>query len=243
MVMCGRVTLIDPSRVFAEFSLIRESPRLPVEARYNIAPSQTLAVVRAGPDQGARAVEWLPWGLIPSWTRQLAGARRPINVRLETLRDKAAFRSALVRRRCLVLTDGFYEWQRHGSTRQPYHIRRADRGALTLAGIWERWVAPDGEVVETCAVVTKPSLDPVRAIHDRMPAILESGDRASWLDATLVDERRLINLLLGSTADQPPPSPSLVMVPVATTVNAASSEGPACLAPPTGIQGNLFHPT
>jgi len=221
--VCGRFTLsASPQEIERAFGLDRE-PRL--EPRFNIAPSQPVATV----DQdtaGRRVLSLRRWGLVPYWAKDPGIGARLINARAETAAEKPAFRDALSRRRCLVPADGFYEWgQTRSGSRQPYHIARPDRGCFALAGLFERWRAPEGDWVHTCSVLTVPANPRLATIHARMPAILAPADYARWLDPQLRDPRLLRALLA------PCPDAELEPVPVSRRVNRAEVDDPACIAP------------
>lgn len=167
------------------------------------------------------------WGLIPSWARDPAIGGRMINARSETAADKPAFRSALRRRRCLVPADGFYEWQPVGRVKQPYHIHAAGGGPLAIAGLWERWTAPDGGDIETCALLTTAANDAVAALHDRMPVILSPDDFSRWLDPAVTDPAVIADLLRPVAADH------LTWHPVSTRVNRVGEDDADLLRPVT----------
>lgn len=151
-----------------------------VAPRYNIAPTQPVAIVR--PQQGGPR-EWthVQWGLIPSWSKDPSMGARLINARSETVAEKPSFRSALKRRRCLIPTSGFYEWQRRPNGKQPYVIGMADGAPFAFAGLWEHWVGPDGTELESCTVLTTTANELMAPIHDRMPVILDAQDYSAWL--------------------------------------------------------------
>jgi putative SOS response-associated peptidase YedK len=228
--VCGRFTQTDPDRIAREFSVTGEAPRVGLRPRYNVAPTQLAGVVRIVQPKKGRELGALRWGLIPSWAREPSIGARMINARVETLAEKPAFRDALRLRRCLVVADGFYEWQAQGRTKQPFCISRSDGGLLAMAGLWERWTSPDGEIIETFAVVTKPAVPPVAAIHDRMPAILSGAHHDAWLDPDLRAAEALLELLAA-------PSPPLMTVPVSTLVNKPANDGPECIAPVAVVRG------
>jgi putative SOS response-associated peptidase YedK len=223
--VCGRFTQSDPERIVHEFSVVGEPPRLTLgPARYNVAPTQPVSVIRAFGPKKERQLDALRFGLIPSWAKDPSIGNRMINARVETLADKSAFREALQRRRCLVVADGFYEWRREGRAKQPFYITRQDGALLAMAGLWDSWTSPDGEVIESFTVVTKPSVPPVSEIHDRMPAILGEAHHTPWLADEAPKNDALLELLTA-------PSPPLVLVPVSTFVNKPANDGPECIAP------------
>jgi putative SOS response-associated peptidase YedK len=217
--MCGRFSLAsNESELYAEIGIAPPE----YAPRYNIAPTQPVAAVVAGRD-GLRA-GWLRWGLVPAWAPDATGAAKLINARVETVHTRPSFRDAFRERRCLVLADGFYEWRRGPEGRTPFHIRLSTGRPFAFAGIWERWRPPQGgEPLHTCALLTTAAPPHLRALHDRVPAILTADGRARWLDADAPpDELRRI-------AATPPAN--LVAVPVSRHVNAVANDDPECLRP------------
>ncbi|HMQ31497.1 MAG TPA: SOS response-associated peptidase [Chloroflexaceae bacterium] len=219
--MCGRFTLAVPAeQVAAQFQL----PATPELApRYNIAPTQQVAAVRAA--EVGRELSMFRWGLVPSWAKDPSVGARMINARAETAAEKPAFRTALRQRRCLIPADGFYEWQAREGGKQPFHIRLADGGLFALAGLYEHWKAPDGAWLSTCTILTTAANALMRPLHDRMPVILAPEHYALWLDPGLRDAGPLQELLA------PFPPDRMVATPVSKAVNRATNEGPELLAP------------
>ncbi|HKJ09908.1 MAG TPA: SOS response-associated peptidase [Gammaproteobacteria bacterium] len=207
--MCGRFTLATPAERIAEHFRLAAVPVL--QPRYNIAPSQSIAAVRAAGPQ--RELVWLRWGLVPAWARDPKVGYRMINARAESLAERPAYRTAFRRRRCLVPADGFYEWKGTGRGKQPYHIRRRDGGPFAIAGLWEHWQSPDGEVIESVTLVTTAANARLAPLHDRMPVLLAPATYGIWLDPELHDTRPLAALL------QPCPDDALVTRPVSRRVN------------------------
>ncbi len=180
--MCGRFTLtVDP----AQLKLLLDLNDVPVDLapRYNIAPTQTVAVVTSLQD---RKVEMFQWGLIPSWAKDPSIGSRMINARAETLEDKPAFRAAFKRRRCAILADGFFEWKKVAEgkteTKQPYFIHLIDNQLFAFAGVWETWKSPEGDEKRTCTIVTTTPNKLMAEIHDRMPVILNKESMWDWID-------------------------------------------------------------
>jgi putative SOS response-associated peptidase YedK len=220
--VCGRIVLKAPAhQVAAEFALPDE-PEL--TARYNITPGQAIAVVRGGPD-GRRACRPLRWGLIPPWATDPREGDRLINARGETAAVKPAFREALAARRCLIPADGFYEWQRRTTPRQPWYFSAPDGHLLALAGLWSRWTDAGGRSHESCAILTTEAAAPVAAVHHRMPVLVAPEDRDRWLLAP-ADRLAELQALLA-----PAPAAALQGWPVATLVNRATAEGPELCEP------------
>jgi putative SOS response-associated peptidase YedK len=227
--MCGRYTLKTPGDALAEQFGLGEVPEL--RARYNVAPTQDVACVRTE-GSGARRLSYLRWGLVPFWAKDPAIGNRMINARAETVAEKPAFRTALRKRRCLVLADGFYEWAKAPGGKQPWYLSRPDGGPFAFAGLWERWVprGGDGEggapttPVHSCTIVTTAASEAIRDIHHRMPVILSGEDLATWLDPAVESSDPLVDLLAAWRA------PALVAWPVSRTVNSPKNDDPACIA-------------
>lgn len=218
--MCGRFTQSASPQAVANLF------RLPIiqdlADRYNVAPSQPVACVR---DVGGRELSMLRWGLIPSWAKDPRIASSLINARAETVAEKPAFRSAFRRRRCLIVADGFFEWAKYGPRKQPYHFRLRSREPFAFAGLWEAWTDPDGEVIETCSVITTEANAVVAPAHDRMPVILPPEHFDRWLDPEYQRVEGLMPLL------QPYPDEPMEAVAVSTKVNSPRNEGPELLEP------------
>jgi putative SOS response-associated peptidase YedK len=220
--MCGRYTLATPDEVIAELFDLPEPPCL--APRWNIAPTQPVAVVRTG-DTGERELASLHWGLIPSWAKERSIGARMINARAETVADKPAFRSALRARRCLIVADGFFEWQKAGPRKQPHYVRMRDWRPFAFAGLWERWAPGQEQPVESCVIVTTTPNEVLAPIHDRMPVILAAADFARWLDPETRDAAAALTLL------RPYPAEELEAYPVGLRVNNPANDDPACIVP------------
>ena len=202
---------------------------LNLRPRYNVAPSQDVAVVRAN-DHG-RTLAMLRWGLIPAWAKDSAIGHRLINARSETAAEKPSFRAAYRNRRCLIPADGFYEWRREGKTRQPWLFAMRDGAPFAFAGLWERWTVPadtaltgslaersPGDAVETFTILTTAANETVAPVHGRMPVILPPQDYDPWLaeeDVPLA----------------PYPADDMTAHPVSTLVNRPANDDPRCVEP------------
>ena len=226
--MCGRYTLVSPGDVLEELGV---EPPPGTRPRYNVAPTDAMPVVLIR--DGARVAELFRWGLVPSWAESPKLGAKMINARAESAASRPAFRSALSKRRCLVAADGFIEWRREGNKKMPHWIRRADRRAMPLAGLWERWRG-DGqsEWLLTFTILTTAANDQVAAIHDRMPVAVEPADWERWLEPGLGAEA-IEDLLT------PAPDDALEVIGVSTRVNKVAHDDPACLEP-ADVQGELF---
>src|SRR4051794_17675419 len=209
--MCGRYTLLaSPEALREQFGLVE----VPVLApRYNVAPTQKVAAVRRTAGAEGRELALLRWGLIPPWADDPAIGNRLLNARAETVADKPSFRSALRCRRCLVLADGFFEWQTSRGKKQPYYFRLRDGRPFALAGLWERWARGEHGTVESCTLVTTEANDLVRPLHERMPVILPPDAYEVWLDPAVEHPERLRPLLRPCRADE------MTAYPVSVRVN------------------------
>ena len=189
--MCGRYSLIsdlqDLARPF-EF----DGVEFEYSPRYNIAPTQQVLTVT---NRESRQAEYMRWGLIPSWAKEPSIGNRMINARSETLAQKPSFRNALQRRRCLVLADGFYEWQNMGKAKRPMRVVLKSRKPFAFAGLWESWRSPEGDTVRSCTIVTTGANDLLRPIHERMPVILHKETEKYWLEQHLNDISTVKELL------------------------------------------------
>lgn len=221
--MCGRYTLSTPGDLLVELFELDAEPQL--AARFNIAPTQEAPVLRVAAPGDSRRLTLLRWGLVPSWAKSPDIGNRMINARAETVADKPAYRSSFRRRRCLVVADGFYEWQRTGGPKQPFLFRLAGGSPFAMAGLWDRWDKGEGEALETFTVLTTAPNDLVQPVHRRMPVILPPTAFEDWLDPELEDRERLLAHL------QPLPSDQMEGFPVSTWVNNPANEGPRCVEP------------
>ena len=221
--MCGRFTLRAPASVVAaQFGLFEMPPFTP---RFNIAPTQPVAVVRCAPSaaETERELVWLRWGLIPGWAKDPAIGNKMINARSETVAEKPAFRAGFRRRRCLVVADGFYEWARGGKPRQPYFIRMRDDRPFAFAGLWESWQSADEGPIESCTLLTTEPNELLEPIHNRMPVILGEGDYGQWLDPALQRPDALKPLLRSFPAD------GMTAEKVSTHVNSPAHDDARCI--------------
>lgn len=230
--MCGRFALLTPGeQLLIQFGVDRTPVDVSMIApRYNIAPTQPVVVVRAVSAGSTPAISnqreltFLLWGLIPSWVKEPKIGSRLINARAETAAEKPSFRAAFKRRRCLVLADGFYEWQKLNGKKQPLFIHLTERKPFALAGLWESWHSPDGGVLDTCTILTTSANEFMAPIHNRMPVILEPEDYNTWLFPG--DQPDLAQHLLRPFADE-----KMAAYPVNTWVNNPANDDARCIAP------------
>ena len=188
--MCGRYASSRRPDDLVSYFEVEDPPEELLEPSWNVAPTDPVFVV--GVSQGRRRLRVARWGLVPSWAADAKVGARFINARAETLADKPAFRAAYARRRCLVPADGYYEWQRDGVVKQPWFL--SDRGGdpLAMAGLYERWRAPDGAWLLSCTIVTTSAPDELGRIHDRTPLLVPRGAWPLWLDPTVADPGDLL---------------------------------------------------
>jgi putative SOS response-associated peptidase YedK len=224
--MCGRFTLaVDLASLRSAFPwLAIPTPPLP---RYNIAPTQAVAVV---PNNGKNELDYFTWGLIPSWAKDPRIGSRMINARSETLTEKASFRTAYKRRRCLILADGFYEWSKKRLSdgreiKTPIYVRLESGKPFAFGGLWEFWQSAEGDEVHSCTIVTMPPNDLLKPIHDRMPLILAPELYDRWLDKEEKPSEELGDYLV------PYPAEEMVAYPVSTLVNNPDNDLSECIAP------------
>jgi putative SOS response-associated peptidase YedK len=223
--MCGRFTLteLDPDLIAKTFSLESVIPDLP--PRYNIAPTQPVAAVIRDAESGRNALAVMRWGLIPHWAKDPTIGSRMINARAETVADKPSFRVALCRRRCLIVADGFYEWQpQPDGPKAPVYITLRDHVPFGFAGLYERWTEPEsGEVLTTCTIITTRPNDLLAPIHNRMPVILPRAAYDRWLDPAITDGAQVTPLLKSYPADQ------MIAYPVSRRVNSPANDDPGLI--------------
>jgi putative SOS response-associated peptidase YedK len=220
--MCGRFALIVDASVLAD--VFDVDPPRELRPRFNIAPTQTIPIVRAGKDP-ARECSMVRWGLVPSWAKDEKIGARMINARGETVAEKPSFRSAVKSRRCLIPADGFYEWVRTDSGKQPHFIHFADGRPFAFAGLWERWHKGEGGPLDTCTIITTTPNELIAELHDRMPVILSPARFEEWLEPAPMSPERLQEVLA------PHPSEEMEAYPVSTYVNKPINDGPDCIAP------------
>ncbi|RDV02293.1 SOS response-associated peptidase [Undibacter mobilis] len=212
--MCGRYTLTASPQAIRDLFRYAEQPNFP--PRYNIAPTQPIAVVCLVNRQ--RQFVLMRWGLLPSWVKDPKAFSLIVNARGESVIDKPSFRAAMKRRRCLIPADGFYEWRAGGPRKQPYFIHARSGAPLAFAGLWETWTGPNGEELDTVTIVTTEANSTVRPLHDRMPVIVPPEAFGLWLDTDNVDAATASSLIM------PAPDDLLEVWPVSTDVNRVAND-------------------
>ncbi len=216
--MCGRYSFI------LEDEMIRERFGVTVrsaiyKARYNCAPTQKLAVIS---NENPEELSLYRWGLIPFWAKDIAIGNKLINAKSETILEKPVFKNSFKNKRCLVLSDGFYEWKKDAG-KIPYRITRKDGSAFAMAGIWDKWINQESEEIHSFAILTTVPNSLMEKIHDRMPVILDRKTERKWIENTSLEE--LLSML------KPCDASSLIAVPVSTLVNSPRNDSPEVLTP------------
>jgi putative SOS response-associated peptidase YedK len=217
--MCGRYSFTQLAETITDKFQVKEVP--PLSPRYNIAPTQQVGTVYVNSESSERQFKMLRWGLIPSWAKDRKMGAKLINARAETVAEKPAFRAAFKKRRCLILADGFYEWQTQNGEKQPFYFRLEEGEPFAFAGLWEHWKKGEGEPLETCTIITTEGNELMLPIHNRMPVIIDPKDYEQWLDPKLGKTELL----------QPYPTEKMMCYPVSTQVNNPKSDRPECIQP------------
>jgi putative SOS response-associated peptidase YedK len=218
--MCGRFTLRTPTKdILKAFGLVDAPDLFP---RYNIAPTQQIAAIKLDPQTGTRQLSMFRWGLIPSWADDPSIGSRMFNARAETVAIKPAFRIAFKKGRCLVVADGFYEWKKVGSSKQPFFIRLRDDEPFAFAGLSEYWHRGD-QVIDSATIITTEPNALIEGIHDRMPVILSPDDYELWLEPDFHGQGKLLEMM------KPYPVEDMEAFPVSTLVNNPRNETKDCI--------------
>ena len=224
--MCGRFALYTDPLALAKRFQTDNVPEL--TASYNVAPSQTIPIVRQ--ENSKRHFAFARWGLIPSWAKEINTGYSTINARAETVAEKPSFRSAFKHRRCLIPADGFIEWQElaNSKVKQPWLITLKDKQPMALAGLWEHWQGKDGSEIESCTIIVTSGNDLMQNIHDRMPVILPNESWDEWLNTNNTDTQGLQALLTQY------PSEEMTAWQVSTVVNSPKHNTEECIKPISG---------
>jgi putative SOS response-associated peptidase YedK len=230
--MCGRFVITSPPAALRQIFGYLEQPNFP--PRHNIAPTQPIPVVIV--ENGARHFRLMRWGLLPAWVKDPRKFALLINARSETVREKPAFKNAIRRRRCLIPADGYYEWQASGKLKRPYFIHRHDGAPMGLAGLAETWIGPNGEELDTVAIITAPASADLASLHPRVPVTIASGDFDRWLDCS-ADDAGTVMALLGS-----PHEGEFAWHEVSTRVNRVANDDAQLSLPITPEQREAAEP-
>lgn len=210
--MCGRYTLVKPAKAIEErFGVQVEKDSY--HETYNAAPTQTLPVIS---NENAKTASYYKWGLIPFWAKDASIGNKMINARAETLAEKPAFKKSLQSKRCLVIADGFYEWQKIGKNKQPYRITLKNNDLFAFAGLWDTWKNEEGNRIYTFSIITTSPNELMEKIHDRMPVILPQKYEKEWINDSLKLEEAMAML-------QPYDANAMQAYQVSTMVNSPSN--------------------
>jgi len=230
--MCGRFVITSPPAALRQIFGYIEQPNFP--PRHNIAPTQPIPVVIV--ENGVRHFRLMRWGLLPAWVKDPRKFTLLINARAETVREKPAFKNAIRRRRCLIPADGYYEWRAEGPRKRPYFIHHRDGTPIGLAGLAETWMGPNGEELDTVAIVTAPASADLAALHHRVPVTLRADDFERWLDCR-DDTAETVMLLLA-----PPREGEFTWHEVSTRVNRVANDDAQLILPITAEEREAEEP-
>jgi putative SOS response-associated peptidase YedK len=224
--MCGRFVITSPPEVLRQIFGYLEQPNFP--PRHNIAPTQPIPVVII--ENGVRHFRLMRWGLLPAWVKDPGKFALLINARAETVLEKPAFKNAIKRRRCLIPADGYYEWQAFETRKRPHFIYRRDGQPIGLAGLAETWIGPNGEDLDTVAIVTAPAGADIAVLHHRVPVTIAPGDFDRWLECSINDAETAMALLIA------PEEGEFVWHEVSTRVNRVANDDAQLTLPITPEQ-------
>ena len=225
--MCARYVITSPADAVRALFGYAERPSFP--PRFNVAPTQPIPIVRL--EAGKPVFALARWGFLPAWVKDPRTFSLLVNARGESVLDKPAFRSAMRYRRCLIPADGFYEWAHDGARKRPYFVRPKAGGPIAFAGLWEAWLGPNGEEMETAAIVTTAANRALRPIHDRMPVTIAPEAFDLWLDCGRVDAQTAAALIM------PAPDDFFEAYEVSTAVNRAANDSAALIEPVRAVAG------
>ncbi len=227
--MCGRYVITSPPEALRYLFGYTDQPNFP--ARYNVAPTQPVPVVIL--ENGERRFKLMRWGLLPSWVKDPKKFALVLNARSETVLEKPAFRNAMKRRRCLIPADGYYEWQTSAARKRPYFNHAADGAPFGFAGLSETWIGPNGEEMDTVAIVTAAAPPDMSVLHHRVPVTIAPGDFDRWLEGNAMDAEMASTLLIA------PPQGAFVWHEVSMAVNRVVNDRPELIVPITAVEAAL----
>lgn len=219
--MCGRYVITSAPEALRRLFNYGEQPNFP--PHFNVAPTQPVPVVIR--ESGTRHFRLMRWGFLPAWVKDPRKFALVINARAETVLEKPSFRAAMRRRRCLLPADGYYEWQTTDGRKRPFFIRRRDGQPIGFAGLFETWAGPNGEEVDTVAIITAAAPPEMAVLHDRVPVTIDPQDFEAWLDTEATDAAMAARLLAA------PPLGIFAWHEVSTAVNRVANDGPHLIAP------------
>ena len=222
--MCGRFVMVSTIVTLANLFKVRiEDIIFDLKPNYNVAPGQDIVIVVN--DQGKNRLILSRWGFIPSWAKDESTGYKMINARSETIAEKRVFKTAFEKYRCLIVADGFYEWRREGKTKTPVFIRLKTGKPLGFAGLYNRWISPEGKEITTSTIITTRANEMLEPIHDRMPVITMAEKQDLWLDPDVNDKSTLLSML------NPYPSEEMEYYDVSPRVNSPRNNSPECIKP------------
>jgi putative SOS response-associated peptidase YedK len=230
--MCGRFVITSPPAALRQIFGYVEQPNFP--PRHNIAPTQPIPVVIV--ENGIRHFRLMRWGLLPAWVKDPRKFTLLINARSETVLERPAFKNAIKRRRCLIPADGYFEWQAPETRKRPHFIRRRDGAPMGLAGLAETWIGPNGEELDTVAIVTAPASAELTSLHDRVPVTIGADDFERWLDCSDDSAEQVMALLRG------PGEGEFVWHEVSIRVNRVANDDAQLILPITAEQREAEEP-
>ena len=235
--MCNRYRLTHSKQYLTERFQASDDSGMEDHPRYNIAPTQQVLIVRKEQGEKVRHLTAMRWGLIPSWAKDMSIGNKMLNARSETVATTPAFRESILKKRCLIPADGFYEWRKMGSVKQPYCFEVGDGEVFALAGLWDEWTSPDGEVIESCTILTTGPNSLVEDLHDRMPVIVPPEKYELWLDPDIKDFAAIRDIL------KPYEATLMRRHPVSTKLNNSKNDDAESAVPitlETAKQDSLF---
>ena len=234
--MCNRYRLTHSKQYLTE-RFQATSDEIEDRPRYNIAPTQQVLTVRKEQGKKVRHFTTMRWGLIPSWAKDMSIGNRTLNARSETVTTTPAFRGSILTKRCLIPADGFYEWRKMGSMKQPYCFEVGEAEVFALAGLWDRWTSPDAEIIESCTILTTTPNSLVADLHDRMPVIVAPDKYDLWLDPDVTDFQAIRDVL------KPYDAELMRLYPVNRKLNNSTNDDAEAASPvtlDTPTQARLF---
>jgi putative SOS response-associated peptidase YedK len=229
--MCGRFVITSPPEALRQIFGYLEQPNFP--PRFNVSPTQPIPVVIS---EKGRHFRLMRWGLWPAWVKDPRKFTLLINARAETVKEKPAFKNAIRRRRCLIPADGYYEWKSSDGVKRPYFIHRRDGRPIGFAGVAETWVGPNGEEVDTVAIVTAPASADLAALHHRVPVTIDAADFEFWLDCRAHDADAVTPLMRG------PEEGEFVWHEISARVNHVANDDAQLILPITAEQREAEQP-
>jgi putative SOS response-associated peptidase YedK len=220
--MCGRFSLHTPESQIREAFNLNHTELLGLIPRYNITPSQDIPIIRDA--ETTREMVMAQWGLVPHWSKERKTKYSTINARIESVAEKPTYRTPFKRQRCLIPADGFYEWKVVNGNKIPHHIRMKNGSLFAFAGLWDHWES-ENEAFDSCVIITTPSNEVMKPIHERMPGIIAPAHYDYWVDTRITDRQEIMQYLNSA------PSSQLTAYPISTWVNSPKNNDERCIQP------------